>query len=91
MNISLNIVLASTKLSAFIENMLTQGTVSQNFDLGISLNFMTKNGLLLTFFTIFYNYPSSTCHKTKTMAYINNLRHRSLLMGLNDRYWKFQA
>ena len=49
MNISLNIVLIFTKLSTSIGNILIQGTMSQNFDLGISSNFMTKNGLLLSF------------------------------------------
>ena len=44
MNISLNIVLALTKFSTSIENILMQGTVSQNVYLGLSFSFMTKNG-----------------------------------------------
>ena len=38
----MNIVLAFTKSLIFKENILMQGTVSQNFDLGLSFNFMTK-------------------------------------------------
>ena len=49
-------------------------------------NIMTKKGQLLSLFAIFHNYSFSTCHITKTRAYITKLRHRSILMGLNDTY-----
>ena len=57
MNISLNIVLALTKFSASIENILMQETMSQNFYLGLSFDLMTKTGNLchfLLFFTIIH-------------------------------------
>ena len=44
MDISLDIILAFTKFSAIIENILMQGRVSQFFYLDLSFNFMTKNG-----------------------------------------------
>ena len=91
MNISLNIVPTFTKFSTFIENILMQGTVSQNFYLGLSFNFMTKKRVTFVIFCYFQNYQFSTCHKTKTRAYIKTLRHGVLLMGLNDIYSKSQA
>ena len=45
--ISLHIILASTKFSTFIENVIMQGTESQNFDLGLRFDFMTKTGKYL--------------------------------------------
>ena len=46
MDITLDIihVLAFNKFSTFIENILMQGTVSQNSHSGLSFNVMTKHG-----------------------------------------------
>ena len=44
MDISLDIIPAFTIFLTFIENILMQGTLSQNSYLRLSFNFMTKNG-----------------------------------------------
>ena len=45
MNIALNIVLELTKCSTSIENILLQGTASQNVFGGLSFDVMTNNSL----------------------------------------------
>ena len=62
-----------------------EGTVSQIFYLGPSLNFMSKNGY---FFTIFLT-KFSRFYKIKTRALIKKLRHGSLKMGINYTCSKF--
>ena len=88
MDISLDIILAFTRFSTSIENSLMQGTMSQNFHLGLSFDFITKNGNFCEFLLFFFKYLFSyfsTCHKIKTKAYITDLRHHSLVMGLINR------
>ena len=43
-DISLDMLLASTNFLTFIEHILMQGNVSQNYCLGLSFYFMTTNG-----------------------------------------------
>ena len=38
------------KSKTWVENIYMQGTVSQNFDLGLSYYFISKNGKLLFIF-----------------------------------------
>ena len=53
MNISLDIIRAYTKFSTFIENILMQEKVSQNFHLGLSFNFMTKKRITFVILCLF--------------------------------------
>ena len=52
--------------------------MSQDFDLGLSFDFMTKNGKILIKF--------STFHKLKTKAYIRNLRPCFLYIDVIYKY-----
>ena len=53
MNISVNIHPFDPKLSVCNPNILLEGSMSQNFDLGPTFDFMSKNGqLLMHFFCI---------------------------------------
>ena len=44
MDISLNICFSEMKFCTLAHNILLEGSVSQNFDFGLSFYFMTKNG-----------------------------------------------
>ena len=48
-DISLNIHLTSITFHMLIENILMEGTVSQNSNLGLSFNFMKSRKILITF------------------------------------------
>ena len=49
---SLNMALILFKLYKYIDNIHLEGTVSQNFDIGPSVIFMSKNGKIFLFFII---------------------------------------
>ena len=53
MDVSLDIILAFTNFSAFIENILVQGRVPQSFHLGLSLNFMTQKRVTFVILRLF--------------------------------------
>ena len=65
--------------------------MSQIFCLGLNFYFMTKNGLLLCLLVFFFKFSSSTYNKTKTKAYIKNVRHLSLHIHLRNIHTHFQA
>ena len=51
----LDIILAFTKCSSFIVNILMQGTLSQKFHLVLSFNFLTKKGNICEFWLFVSN------------------------------------
>ena len=54
----------SAQETSYFLNIGTEGTVSQNFYLGLTFCFMSKKGNFLYFFAIYY----SRLHKIKTKA-----------------------
>ena len=76
------------KVYQHVYNIHLKGTMSQNFKIGPSFLFMSKNGKIFLLF--FHNY-FSRFHKIKSRTYIKNLRHGSLQMNVLCGYVKFHA
>ena len=66
-----------------VYNTQMEGTVSQISSIGPSFDFMIKNGKLvvIVFFDIYCSF-----HKMKNKSSIKNLRHRSLVLDLQNGY-----
>ena len=76
------------KIYQHVHNVHLEGTVSQNFKIGFSFSFMSKNGKI--FKKKIHNYISRF-HRIKSRTYIKNLRYGSLQMNVLCRYVKFHA
>ena len=74
------------KFSTSVKNISMEGTVSQIFNLGFSLDLITKTGNFLTFFQNTY----STFHKVKSRTEIKNLRHGFLHHSMKNKYTNFE-
>ena len=75
------------KVYQHVYNIHLEGTVSQNFEIGLSFFLCKKTGRFLLFFhNYFFRF-----HLKKSRTYIENLRHSSLQMNVLCRYVKFHA